>query len=263
MDYSSQVGGNNLNVTTSIDTFFCDDSSLQLSCWNKRISFKWSPAASNPDFRGNRVYVTDTKLPNGAVITALPQKKLAAIIAIYESDRNGIKTAYESGGEPTPDMNFSIELNERRQTKESRNFMRLSYESIDGKPPAMYLSFVQTDMESGSLLREILYRFDDTISYPSSSDRGVNIGLGEVIHSEFNYFMNILKNQVLMLGLVNHHAKYAKALGGRPDGFITGTMTYDRKGQPHANFLQNTQQQNNDSGSSGFDQFNVDEIPFN
>lgn len=90
----NQNGDNNRpSINTSVESFYGDTAWLQVSLWDDKVSFKWTPCIGRGE-NGRRQYDKDN-----AISTGLVHPKISALIKRYEIELQAKVDAAEDPGE--------------------------------------------------------------------------------------------------------------------------------------------------------------------
>lgn len=189
-------GDNRVNVNTNIKTFYSDSVSLNLSCWNDRLSFRWSTAIGKD---GNGYTQYDKK---HGISTALTYSLICGLQEVYNRK---IKPVKDAGETPSAPIHAPIPL-------QNGNILFITYQTDENGVTSDYLNLYRKETND-----TVSFRFD-TVTSVVDFDPATGSGtVEESIPADFTAFMKILDNVVLMLPIVNHAKKlsaaYSQAFG--------------------------------------------------
>lgn len=201
--FSNNQDRTEINVNTTIDTFWSQLSSLNIGCYNEKISLRWLPAAG-VDERGYTRYNKDAR-----VSTCISHTKISALLRKYDEH---LKPLVESKADPG-ESGKSIMVPINAKTGIAGLF--IEYKKDENGKPSLYLTFAQKLTEVGADPSNIIsFKFGDlTMMTDMSPEKG---GGEEVTEpAEFQYFIDILRSHIFTTGLNSHATRYSMAFKNR------------------------------------------------
>ena len=123
---------NKVNVNTNIKTFYSDSCSLNISCWNDKISFRWAMSIGK-DANGYTQYDR-----MHAISTAMNYSQLCALEDLYEKR---IKPVKDSGENPEKPIYAPVPL-------QNGNVVYLAYQMNENGVPTEYFNLYKKDNAS-------------------------------------------------------------------------------------------------------------------
>ena len=209
---NNQSNGNEISVNTGIETFWGELSSLNVGCYNDKISLRWLPAIGKDD-RGHTRYNSE-----GRVSTCISHVKVSALLSQYDKK---LKEMVESGEEPPANgASVMVPIN----AKSGPAGLFIEYKKDENGKASVYLTMAKQLTEAGADPANIIrYKFNDLVVM---SDMNPEQGGGEQeeIMAEFDYFVNILRAQILMTGINSHASRYSASFGKGKSGFGAGNQ---------------------------------------
>lgn len=198
MLFSNNDRRDEISVNTGVTTLWSPLSSLNIGCWNDKISLSWMPASGKNE-RGATTYNKERKIQ-----TALPYVKINALLKRYDKT---IKEKYENGEEPPEDgINVGVPITSKDDTK----IIMIEYKKDEKGTPGMYLTIAEKIGENGVSGATISYKFNRITTLENYRP---STGAHEDVEDdgEFEFFIDILRAHVLMTGLNSHATRYSDA----------------------------------------------------
>lgn len=192
-----------INVNTGVETFWSSLSSLSVGCYNDKISLRWLPSAGK-DERGYTRYNSDAR-----VSTCLSHVKISALLKQYDKV---LKPFVEEGKDPGDGQSVMVPINSKNG---GMSGLFIEYKNDENGRPSVYLTFARNLTEVGAEPANIIrYKFNE-LSMMENMKPEAGGGKQIEVLAEFDYFVSILRAQILMTGLNSHAQRYSDAFGRR------------------------------------------------
>lgn len=221
---NNQNNRNDISVNTGIEVFWSSIASLNVGCYNDKISLRWLPAIGK-DERGITRYNSDAR-----VSTCLSHVKVNALLQQYDKE---LKSMVEGREDPGEGHSVMVPIN----SKSGMSGLFIEYRKDEDGKPALYLSFARNLTEVGADPANIIkYKFNELSMMKNMLPE---TGGGEQIEvlAEFDYFISILRAQVLMTGLNSHATRYSNAFNKGKSGFGASAGSSDAGADAFAGML--------------------------
>ena len=190
---------NQINVNTTLITWYSDTSMFTIGAWNEKISLKFTPCAGK-DANGLNVYNREQTLS-----TALTLDKATVL---FEKINEEIIPLLVEGN--TDEKSVSLQLG----GKESVNVLTVAREkNADGdmQLSITFLKGVNPDGKASTSTQIITYVFKDD-EYMIDYDNTTGSGTTGKLSGQFKAFVDILKYHVFILPMSAHSSRYSKAV---------------------------------------------------
>lgn len=220
MFQTNQNGDNNKpSINTFVESFYGDIAWLQVSLWDDKVSFKWTPCIGRGE-NGRRQYDKDN-----AVSTGLVHSKISTLIKRYELE---LQSKVDAGEDPGEDgLCVGVPVKSGRGENSTTNGIFIEYKRGENGPD-IYFTLAKgiTQTGAGAVCR---HKFESigTLSGTTPEKGGFATKKCE---GEFYWFLEILKAHSGLVRYGDHSRRIYEQFASRSG---------------------NTNYQNNNSG--GFD----------
>lgn len=189
-----------ISVNTGVHSFFSDEYSLSVGCWNDKFSIKFLRAIGR-DENGKMKYDRDNRIS-----TSLSLIKAAALLLKYKKKLKPMLT----GEKEAKETNFGVKISAKDNIA---CLLLIQYKPDESGVWSTYLVFERGINPDGSCSPQnrIEFKFSKT---EMVEDMNLDTGVREEVKEEADFFefISILESRFLMTGLSAHAKRYSDAI---------------------------------------------------